>query len=114
MTVFFITTGPVYNVLSRYQEERGGFSAESKNKFVAYKSLMETIVNDIADVDRRERRYRYAMLVYAELSAYPAEQKTPPDLLIQVEEIRKGVATDRAPLAAQRGEGRYLALSKAA
>ncbi|UCF16576.1 MAG: sigma-70 family RNA polymerase sigma factor [Phycisphaerales bacterium] len=51
--------------------------------------LYKTIINDIADVERRERKYRYAMRIYAELSANPTEQKTPPELLIQVEQIRK-------------------------
>ena len=51
--------------------------------------LYKAIMNDIADADRRTRRYSGFLRIYAELSGHPAGQKTSHELLVQAEEARR-------------------------
>lgn len=53
--------------------------------------LHKAIVNDILDVSRRDKRCHYSIRIYAELSKHPAEQTTPLDIMIQLEQIGKAL-----------------------
>lgn len=51
--------------------------------------LYKAIMNDIADANRRTRRYGSFIFIYAELFGHPARQKTPHERLIQEEEAKR-------------------------
>jgi len=53
--------------------------------------LFKAMINDIVDTERRRKKYGCVMRIYAELYIYPEEQKTPPELLVQLEQIRKAI-----------------------
>jgi RNA polymerase sigma factor (sigma-70 family) len=74
--------------------------------------LYKVIINDIADADRRERNCSYAMRVYAELCRYPAAQKSPPYLMIQLEQIRKALELIESELPAREAKAVTLRYQK--
>ncbi len=51
--------------------------------------LYKAIINGIADANRRTRKYRSFMRMYAEVSERPAGRNSPDELLVQAEEARR-------------------------